>query len=175
MRSSPTFLKGLTRPEAAIVERDRAAAIHRAIAESAATDVVLIAGKGHEDYQIVGAERRLVQRPRAGAAGAWEAVMIAWKPSEIARYSQGRVVGADREFTSVSTDTRTIKPGALFVALTGPSFDGHDFVATAAQNGAAAALVSKELPVDVPQIIVADPLAALSTFARSGAVSSIFP
>ncbi|MFC4311097.1 UDP-N-acetylmuramoyl-tripeptide--D-alanyl-D-alanine ligase [Steroidobacter flavus] len=92
--------------------------------------------------------------------------MIAWKPSEIARYSQGRVVGADRAFTSVSTDTRTIKPGALFVALTGPSFDGHDFVATAAQNGAAAALVSKELPVDVPQIIVADPLAALSAFAR---------
>lgn len=52
------ILKGLTRPEAAIVERDRAAAIARAIAESAATDVVLIAGKGHEDYQIVGAERR---------------------------------------------------------------------------------------------------------------------
>jgi UDP-N-acetylmuramoyl-L-alanyl-D-glutamate--2,6-diaminopimelate ligase len=52
------ILKGLTRPDAAIVERDRAAAIRRAIAESAATDVVLIAGKGHEDYQIVGAERR---------------------------------------------------------------------------------------------------------------------
>jgi len=52
------ILKGLTRPEAATVERDRAAAIALAIAESAATDVVLIAGKGHEDYQIVGAERR---------------------------------------------------------------------------------------------------------------------
>lgn len=52
------ILQGLTRPEAAIVERDRAAAIARAIAESAASDVVLIAGKGHEDYQIVGAERR---------------------------------------------------------------------------------------------------------------------
>jgi UDP-N-acetylmuramoyl-L-alanyl-D-glutamate--2,6-diaminopimelate ligase len=52
------ILKGLTRPEAAIVERDREAAIHRAVNQSAATDVVLIAGKGHEDYQIVGAERR---------------------------------------------------------------------------------------------------------------------
>jgi UDP-N-acetylmuramoyl-L-alanyl-D-glutamate--2,6-diaminopimelate ligase len=52
------ILKGLARPEAAIVERDRAVAINRAIAASAATDVVLIAGKGHEDYQIVGAERR---------------------------------------------------------------------------------------------------------------------
>ena len=92
--------------------------------------------------------------------------MIAWKPSEILRYSAGQLVGANREFTSVSTDTRTIKSGALFVALTGPSFDGHDFVATAAQNGAAAALVSKQLPVDLAQIVVADPLAALSTFAR---------
>jgi UDP-N-acetylmuramoyl-L-alanyl-D-glutamate--2,6-diaminopimelate ligase len=52
------ILKGLSRPEAAIVERDRAAAIQQAIAMSAATDVVLIAGKGHEDYQIVGTERR---------------------------------------------------------------------------------------------------------------------
>lgn len=52
------ILKGLSRPEAAIVERDRAAAIRRAVDQSAATDVVLIAGKGHEDYQIVGTERR---------------------------------------------------------------------------------------------------------------------
>ncbi|HEY0685545.1 MAG TPA: UDP-N-acetylmuramoyl-tripeptide--D-alanyl-D-alanine ligase [Steroidobacter sp.] len=76
------------------------------------------------------------------------------------------LVGTNRAFTSVSTDTRTMKPGALFVALTGPSFDGHDFVATAAQNGAAAALVSKQMPVDIPQVVVADPLAALSAFAR---------
>jgi len=92
--------------------------------------------------------------------------MIAWKPSEIVKYAQGRLVGADRAFTSVSTDTRTLEPGALFVALSGPSFDGHDFVTTAAQNGAAAALVARQLPVDIPQIVVADPLAALSTFAR---------
>jgi UDP-N-acetylmuramoyl-tripeptide--D-alanyl-D-alanine ligase len=92
--------------------------------------------------------------------------MIAWKLSEFVRHSQGTLVGADREFTSVSTDTRTIKQGALFVALAGPSFDGHDFVATAAQNGAAAALVSRPLSADVPQVVVADPLAALSAFAR---------
>ena len=96
--------------------------------------------------------------------------MIAWKPSEIVKYAHsngmGQLVGADRPFTSVSTDTRTIEPGALFVALSGPSFDGHDFVATAAQNGAAAALVARQLPVDIPQIVVADPLAALAAFAR---------
>lgn len=50
--------KGLAHPDKVTVERDRAVAIARAIAESDAGDVVLIAGKGHEDYQIVGAERR---------------------------------------------------------------------------------------------------------------------
>jgi UDP-N-acetylmuramoyl-tripeptide--D-alanyl-D-alanine ligase len=92
--------------------------------------------------------------------------MIAWRLSEIVRCSQGQLVGPDAEFTSVSTDTRSIEQGALFVALAGPSFDGHDFVATAAQNGAAAALVARPLPVDLPQVVVPDPLAALSAFAR---------
>ncbi|HEY0940821.1 MAG TPA: UDP-N-acetylmuramoyl-tripeptide--D-alanyl-D-alanine ligase [Steroidobacter sp.] len=96
--------------------------------------------------------------------------MIAWRLSEFVRqtqaHHQARLVGVDREFTSVSTDTRTIKEGALFVALAGPTFDGHDFVITAAQNGAAAALVARPMPVDLPQVVVADPLAALSTFAR---------
>src|SRR5690606_3574064 len=49
---------GLIHPQRALLERDRAAAIERAIREAQAGDVVLIAGKGHEDYQVVGAERR---------------------------------------------------------------------------------------------------------------------
>jgi UDP-N-acetylmuramoyl-tripeptide--D-alanyl-D-alanine ligase len=92
--------------------------------------------------------------------------MMPWRLSEIARVAQGQVVGNDCSFDSVSTDTRTLKPGALFVALTGPSFDGHDFVEMAAEHGAAAALVDRPLPSDLPQVVVADPLAALSAFAR---------
>lgn len=94
--------------------------------------------------------------------------MIAWRLSEFVRHTQthqGQLVGDDREFSSISTDTRTMREGALFVALAGPTFDGHDFVMTAAQNGAAAALVARPLAVDLPQVVVADPLAALSTFA----------
>lgn len=93
--------------------------------------------------------------------------MMAWRLSEILRFTQGQLVGADREFTSVSTDTRTLSRGALFVALAGPSFDGHDFVAAAVESGAAAALVARPLPIDLPQVVVADPLAALSDFARA--------
>ncbi len=52
------ILAGMQRPEAATVIRDREAAIAQALAEATAGDIVLIAGKGHEDYQIIGTERQ---------------------------------------------------------------------------------------------------------------------
>lgn len=52
------IVAGLAHPEHAVIERDRAKAIARAIRGGVAGDVVLIAGKGHEDYQIVGLEKR---------------------------------------------------------------------------------------------------------------------
>ena len=70
-------------------------------------------------------------------------------PSEI--HGDGRV-----GFSSVSTDSRTLSEGALFVALSGERFDGHDYAARAHENGAAAALVERRVDVDVPQLIVAD-------------------
>jgi UDP-N-acetylmuramoyl-L-alanyl-D-glutamate--2,6-diaminopimelate ligase len=52
------ILRGVRRPAGVLVERDRALAIRAAIAEARPGDAVLIAGKGHEDYQIAGGERR---------------------------------------------------------------------------------------------------------------------
>jgi UDP-N-acetylmuramoyl-tripeptide--D-alanyl-D-alanine ligase len=92
--------------------------------------------------------------------------MMPWRLSELAKIADGQVVGDDCSFTSVSTDSRTLKPSALFVALSGPNFEGHDFVAAAAASGAAAALVERALPAALPQVVVPDPLAALSMFAR---------
>lgn len=92
--------------------------------------------------------------------------MIAWRLEEFARIASGQLVGNDAAFTGVSTDTRTLKAGALFVALTGPNFDGHEFVAAAKEHGASGALVSRVVASEIPQIVVADPLDALSTFAR---------
>lgn len=94
------------------------------------------------------------------------ATMIARDLNEIVRIAGGQLVGESRAFSSVSTDTRTLQPGALFVALSGPNFDGHEFVADAAQRGAVAALVERPLTLALPQIVVSDPLAALSAFAR---------
>src|SRR5512134_698083 len=64
-------------------------------------------------------------------------------------------------FSSVSTDTRTLAPGALFVALRGERFDGHDYAAQAAERGAAAVLVEQPVSVPVPQLVVPDALRAL--------------
>jgi UDP-N-acetylmuramoyl-L-alanyl-D-glutamate--2,6-diaminopimelate ligase len=52
------ILRGVRRPDDVLVERDRARAIDTALAEARAGDAVLIAGKGHEEYQLVGRERR---------------------------------------------------------------------------------------------------------------------
>jgi len=52
------ILAGLTTPARATVQHDRAAAIAAALAAAQPGDVVLVAGKGHEDYQLVGTERR---------------------------------------------------------------------------------------------------------------------
>ena len=71
---------------------------------------------------------------------------------------RGVLHGADASFVGVSTDTRTLTVGELFVALTGPNHDGHEFVAAAAERGAAAVVVTHRVAVNLPQIVVADTL-----------------
>lgn len=64
----------------------------------------------------------------------------------------------------VSTDTRHLQSGNLFVALKGANFDGHDHLAQAQQRGAVAAVVSTpNTAIDLPQLVVADTLQALQT------------
>ncbi|WP_159565299.1 UDP-N-acetylmuramoyl-tripeptide--D-alanyl-D-alanine ligase [Budvicia diplopodorum] len=65
------------------------------------------------------------------------------------------------QVTDVTTDTRKITAGCLFVALKGERFDAHDFAAEAVNLGASILLVSKHLPLDVSQIVVADTRIAL--------------
>ncbi len=71
------------------------------------------------------------------------------------------------EFSAISTDTRTLKAGELFVALKGDNFDGHDHVAQAMEKGAVAAIVDHRLPLEFPQIVVADTRRALGELARA--------
>ena len=73
----------------------------------------------------------------------------------------GRLVGADRVYSSVSTDTRTLAAGELFVALRGPNFNGNEFVTAAEKVGAAGAVVDAEQSASIAQIVVKDTQAAL--------------
>lgn len=100
--------------------------------------------------------------------------------SEIARMAGGRLQGDDAVIDAIATDTRALPQGAaLFIALKGERFDGHDHVAAAAEGGVAAALVAQPLDVAIPQIVVADTQRALAAFAaalqrgRSGKVVAI--
>jgi UDP-N-acetylmuramoyl-tripeptide--D-alanyl-D-alanine ligase len=77
--------------------------------------------------------------------------------------------GEGRTFGGISTDTRSIAPGSLFVALTGERFDAHDFLNAAASAGAAAAIVRTGTPPvpGLPLIEVPDTLRAFGTLARA--------
>ena len=84
--------------------------------------------------------------------------------SAAAKAMQGKLRGADREFAGISTDTRTIRDGELFFALQGPNFDGRDYVGTALERGAVAAVVSRYTRDHIAQIEVDDAKAALGRF-----------
>jgi len=82
----------------------------------------------------------------------------------------GRPIGpaglAAVPITGVTEDSREVRDGSLFVAIPGFHADGHDFVAAAARQGAAAAVVDHAIPeVDLPQLVVDDTRPALATAA----------
>lgn len=89
---------------------------------------------------------------------------------DVARGASGRLVGVDdgRAIAGVSIDTRTLKRGQLFVAIAGPNFDGHDFVAQAVERGASAVMMHRDVPAPpgVPVVRVADTTAALKHLGR---------
>jgi len=92
------------------------------------------------------------------------------RPFTLGRFAhcgEGRLVGEDRAFDSISTDSRSLPAGALFAALRGERFDGHEFARAAAERGAAGLLVERTLPIDLPQVVVPDTLRALTSCARA--------
>jgi UDP-N-acetylmuramoyl-tripeptide--D-alanyl-D-alanine ligase len=79
----------------------------------------------------------------------------------------GRLVGEDHAYGAVATDSRTLNPGSLFVALRGPNFDGAQFAVAAAARGAIGALVERQVEAPLTQVVVADALHALQTLAAA--------
>ena len=85
--------------------------------------------------------------------------------SATAQALNGFFNGADAEFSAVTTDTRVLQRGDLFVALIGPNFDGHGFLGEAQAKGAAGALVSRAIQESIATITVADTRFALGQLA----------
>jgi UDP-N-acetylmuramoyl-tripeptide--D-alanyl-D-alanine ligase len=98
--------------------------------------------------------------------------MTMMRLSEAARAISAELRGEDRAFEAVSTDTRAITPRALFVALKGERFDGHDFLAQAAEQRAAGALVQdsgfriQDPGATLPLLVVENTRLALGALAR---------
>jgi UDP-N-acetylmuramoyl-tripeptide--D-alanyl-D-alanine ligase len=101
--------------------------------------------------------------------------MMARTLAAVASEVEGRLVGADRPFGVVTTDTRALTAGSLFVAIPGDRFDGNDFVGEAFAKGAAGALVSRLGASPLSQIEVRDSRRALGAMARAWRASFSIP
>ena len=147
----------------------RGRAIHAAVISARKGDIVLIAGKGHENYQIVGGETRFFDDTLCAQQSS-----LAWDLQRVVAATGGTLVREAAQsrlerFGAISTDTRTISDNDIFVALKGEQFDGHDFLENALSSGARCLVVSdaERLPeADVTCIRVDDTLAALGDLAR---------
>ena len=87
--------------------------------------------------------------------------------SRAAEYLGADYVGDDVEFRGVSTDTRQVRSGELFVALQGENFDAHDFIQQAVDAGAVAVVVSRPVEVTLPSLLVKDTRLALGDLASA--------
>ncbi len=157
--------------EPAIVP-DRAEAIQQVVADASPNDVVFLAGKGHETYQEIKGKKypfldadhvqKALDRRQQGANGTGIKASL----SEIQSWVEGGRVTADASFDGVSTDTRKLMPGSLFVALKGENFDAHTFLPELVGKGVAA-VVAERLPDNypLPALVVPDTRLALSQIA----------
>ena len=168
-------------PRPFFVDVDRRTAIRAAIDAATPGDVVVIAGKGHEDYQILGTTKiHFDDREEAKLATTLRAFRTVHEVAHDA--AKGRVkVGApkaegdgftpapgdDAEIHRVVIDSRIAAPGDLYVAIRGETHDGHAFVDAAIAAGASASMVERDVPASVPQILVGDTRLALGKLAHA--------
>jgi len=177
--------------EVDVIEK-RAEAIAHAIGSAAAEDVVLIAGKGHEDYQDIGGARFPFSDAAHAAqalAGRGSAAMTTSNATTSATstmmtlddaarmLSDARVVGSvTTAIARVHSDTRSVAPGDLFVALRGERFDAHAYLAEAKAAGAVAALAERGLEeAALPGLVVADSRRALGELAAAWRYRFVMP
>ena len=149
------------------VIRDRKTAITQAIKTGGPEDIVLIAGKGHEPYQLTIKGKRFFD-DRIEARN----VLLSWTDKLVTEAVDGEFTPGSKTgslLDSIITDSRVASRNGLFVALRGENHDAHDFAGQAVTNGASS-LVLDRVPtgiatVDASRIIVPDTERALGDLA----------
>lgn len=92
-----------------------------------------------------------------------------WSIADLVFATNGEIVSSlamTANFSSISTDSRSLQKGALYIAIKGKNFDGHQFIEQALQKGAAVVLVSEDISIKCPVVKVADTRIALGQFAK---------
>ncbi len=161
----------------AIVEHRRERAIERAIMQAGPGDIVLIAGKGHENYQEIRGVKHAFDDSTVAASVLKKQQLLRANSmnlalSEFAELSGGKLIAPDVSaraivVQSISCDTRTLESGGVFVAIKGEHVDGHALLDTAQAQGAVAALVSVQGASTLPQILVPNVEIALARLASA--------
>src|SRR5438067_5539485 len=124
-------------------------------------------GCGHEPVAEPPQDRRAPPRGE-GASGAVGVVMMTLAQAHALLPGSALIGDGDVQIRRVHSDTRTLQPGDLFVALRGERFDAHDFLAQARQAGAVAALAEHGLAeAGLPGLLVADTRRALGELAAA--------
>ncbi len=97
-------------------------------------------------------------------------MQLNWQAEDVLRAVRGQSLHVqDWQAHGISIDSRSVQEGDLFIAIKGPSLDGHDYVHQAFENGAIAAIVSQQppqVPPDAPLIHVDDTFTALQDLGR---------
>ncbi|MBB5347613.1 bifunctional UDP-N-acetylmuramoyl-L-alanyl-D-glutamate--2,6-diaminopimelate ligase MurE/UDP-N-acetylmuramoyl-tripeptide--D-alanyl-D-alanine ligase MurF [Desulfoprunum benzoelyticum] len=150
-----------------VVVAGRGEAIALAIRNAGGGDIVLIAGKGHEQYQLVGGEKRFFDdclQAKDVLSGWTVAAVVAATGVEEPEMSSFELLG------QVATDSRAVGPGDIFVAIEGERFDGHDFIGQVVDRGAGCLVVARRIEARyagaVPQVVVNDTQHALGDLAN---------
>jgi len=135
-----------TRQRGYIREVDRAKALDLAVKISRPEDIIVAAGKGHETYQITNAGTiHFDDMEHLAAACDRLTTPMDWCAADLEKAlgTESAIKAPDNSmrFSTIETDSRTIEPGMIFLALAGETFDGHDFIPELVKKGISAFVV----------------------------------
>ncbi len=166
---TPADLSTGFRKKGYVVEPDRKTAIQLAITASRSGDIVLIAGKGNETYQIIGnntisfddrneartalskleiqySKHNSYDHPKPGNRNPEPQVRpTTWTTAEILEATGGDLLLDDlkHSFSGISIDSRNISVDELFVAIKGDTHDGHSFIGDVIERGVSGLLIDR--------------------------------